>query len=67
MIIYFSIGVIVQLIVLAERALRFPERWTDESLEYSDFWVWFIGMIIVNVLLWPLTIVCEIYAIIKGI
>lgn len=67
MIIYFSIGVIVQLIVLAERALRFPELWTDESLEYSDFWVWFIGMIIVNVLLWPLTIVCEIYAIIKGI
>lgn len=65
MITYIIIGIIVQLIITAERAVRFPENWTGEELKHWAFWVIFILYAIFNVISWPLAIVCEIYNIIK--
>ena len=67
MITYFIIGIIVQLAIIAERTIRIPGIWNTDELKRLDFWVGLFSMFIVNVLLWPLTIVCEIFAIIYGI
>lgn len=66
MITYFVIGIIVQLVIIAERAIRFPVLWSNENLKHWIFWVSFIVSCCVNVLSWPLAIICEIYAVIKS-
>lgn len=63
---YFIIGLIVQLIIIAERAIRFPDNWSNGNPGHWQFWVSFISFFVINVLTWPLAIVCEIYNIIKG-
>lgn len=60
MITYLIIGLIVQLIITAERAVRFPSLWM-EGYSHLTFWVGFLITAASNVATWPLAIVFEIY------
>lgn len=69
MLTYLIIGVIVQACILIERAIRLPELLDFTGREGWKFWVAYIATVIVgcafNVLIWPVTIVAEIYNIYK--
>ena len=62
---YFVIGIIVQTIIIIERAIRFPWLWEDGHT-YWQFWLSFIVTSMFNVLAWPFTIVSEIYNVANG-
>ena len=69
MITYFIIGIIVQLVTIIERAIRIPGLWrhNNEGWQYwIGFWATIIVGSIINVLVWPLTIICEIINIAHG-
>jgi hypothetical protein len=59
---YLIIGLIVQLIIVVERAIRFPELWA-EGWNHLMFWIGFLATVAINVVVWPFAIVCEIYAV----
>ena len=62
MITYFVIGIIVQIVILIERYCRLDEvrvLWKDKSI-YG--WVFLVSVI--NIVIWPITIVSEIITII---
>ena len=61
---YIITGIITQLCVFIERAIRFPDLLTGEEWRQWKFWLGLIALGTVNVILWPLTIVCEIINII---
>ena len=56
---YLIIGLIVQLIIVVERAIRMPYVWKDCG--HMMWWVGFISTAIFNITVWPLTIVAEGY------
>lgn len=62
---YFVIGIAVQMIIIVERAIRFPEAWVD-GYSHWEFWLGFIVCATFNVLGWPLTIAGEIYNVANG-
>lgn len=69
MITYFIIGIIVQLVILIERVIRIPGlcRHNNEGWQYwVGFWATIIVGSTINVLVWPLTIICEIINIAHG-
>ena len=70
MITYFIIGIIVQLVIIIERVIRIPGLWLHNN-EGRPYWVGFWTTLIVgctiNVLVWPLTIICEIINIAHGV
>lgn len=58
MIIYFVIGIVVQIIILIERYCRLYEvrvLWKDK-----DIYVWVPLFIVINVVTWPIEIIAEI-------
>lgn len=62
---YFVIGVIVQMIVLMERAVRFPEIYAEIGNDLA-IWASLIVLSLINVLLWPISIICEIFHVANG-
>lgn len=69
MITYFIIGIIVQLVILIERVIRIPGLWSHNNEGWQDwvvFWATLIVGSIINVLVWPLTTICEIINIAHG-
>ena len=62
---YITIGIIIQAIIVVERAIRFPEIWT-EGYSHLWFWIGFVTTAIYNVMAWPVTIVAETYNIYKN-
>lgn len=67
MITYFIIGLIVQMVILIERAIRVPEYWTLLEFDKLITWVSLAGGIVINVLAWPLSIIMEIWLVVHGI
>lgn len=67
MLTYFIIGLIVQLAIIVERAIRVPEYWTMMEFDKLVTWVSLIVGIIINVLAWPLSIIMEIWLVINGL
>lgn len=67
MITYILIGIIVQVVILIERAIRVPDY--IALMEWSNWltWVVLLAGLSFNVLVWPITIICEIMNIIHGI
>lgn len=61
---YLIIGLIIQLFIVIERAMRFPEVW--EGWKHFWFWVGFLSTAMINVIVWPVTIVAEAYNIYKN-
>ena len=67
MLTYFIIGIIVQLVIIVERTIRVPEYW--DLIDFKDWRIW-VGLlygITVNTLLWPFSIIMEIWLVIHGI
>lgn len=67
MLTYLIIGLIVQAVILIERAIRFSDYW--DLLDLKDWRTWggLLYGITVNTVLWPLTIIVEIWLVIHGI
>lgn len=67
MLTYLIIGLIVQAVILIERAIRLSGYW--DLLDFKDWrtWVGLLYGITVNTVLWPLTIIMEIWLVIHGI
>lgn len=67
MLTYLIIGIIVQIVILAERAIRIPYYW--DLIDFKDWrtWVGLLYGITVNTVLWPLSVVMEIWLVIHGI
>ena len=62
MIIYFVIGIIVQIIILIERYCRLDvvrALWKDK-----DIYVWTLLLSVINIVAWPIAIIAEIINII---
>ena len=59
---YIVIGCIIQAIITAERTIRMPWIWKDliESFQYLVTWIVFPLALMCNVIVWPLSIYCEI-------
>ena len=66
MLTYFVIGIIVQIVIFIERMIRVPEIYQAWWTGWKD-WLMFIGLIAINVAIWPVAIVCEIINVILGI
>lgn len=62
---YFMIGIAIQLIIYIERAIRFPWVYKEYGAHWQ-FWVSAIAFGIFNVMVWPITIVSEIYNVANG-
>lgn len=62
---YVMVGVAVQAVTIIERAIRFPELYAEGHKE-PEFWIVAVIGGIFNVLVWPLSIACEIYNIANG-
>ena len=65
MLAYIVVGIIVQIVVFIERFIRIPEIY---QFWWNDWkpWVIFIGFIAINVVLWPISIICEIINVVHG-
>ena len=65
MITYFVIGIIVQLVILIERYIRLPEvRNLKWCYGYWFFWLCLLLGSLINAVIWPISIVCEIILIV---
>lgn len=65
MLAYLVVGMVVQIVVFIERYIRMPEiyqSWWSEG----KAWLIFIGFIAINVVLWPISIICEIINVVHG-
>ena len=67
MLTYLIIGLIVQLAIIIERAIRVPDYWS--LIDFKDWKTYgtLAVAIAINVIGWPLSIVMEIWAVIHGI
>ena len=59
---YLIIGLFIQIFIVIERTIRLPEIWKG----WTHFWFWigFVGAAMINIAIWPITIVaeaCDIY------
>ena len=61
---YFVIGTVIQLGIMAERYARLSE--VREAWKMGTTWVIAPLFGIINILLWPIAIICEIMNIING-
>ena len=65
MLTYLLIGLVIEGVVILERIARNvvgePEGWTFGT------WMTFLGLVTFNILIWPITLVSEIYNIKLGI
>lgn len=61
---YFIIGTVIQLGIMAERYARLSE--VRESWKMWTTWVIAPLFGIINILIWPITIICELINIING-
>ena len=67
MLTYLIIGLIVQAMIMIERAVRVPEYWS--VIDFKD-WKTYVSItvaIIINVVAWPLSIIMEGWLVIHGI
>ena len=64
MLMYLLIGIIVELLIIGIRTIRGVAQWEDVDLPVI-LTVIVMGMI--NALIWPVTIIAEIYNTIKGV
>ena len=71
MITYLLIGVMVQILIIAERILRgvagTAAGLPKTGVEWAGYIVSVLCMSIFNIAIWPISIVCEIYNIKKGV
>lgn len=65
MITYFIIGTIIQFVIIIERYVRLTE--VREAWKSWKTWVGAVVIGIVNIILWPITIVFEVINIKNGI
>ena len=67
MLTYLIIGLIVQMAIIIERAIRVPEYWS--LVDFKDWRIQasLVVGIIINVVAWPLSIIMEIFNVIHGI
>lgn len=73
MLTYLNIGLVVQLVIVVERCMRFNNL-VGDIIEACEKWYWWIVLfavivaaMAVNIILWPATIVCEIILIKHGV
>ena len=64
---YFMIGVIVQGLVYIERVIRLPEIYADEALDDWRVWIPITIYTAINVAIWPITIIVELYNVKHGV
>jgi hypothetical protein len=67
MLTYFITGVIVQIAILIERRIRIPEIWEDVNLTDADFWFTIAYCCTINALLWPASIIVEVWLLKEGL
>ena len=70
MITYLLIGLIVQILVIAERIIRGVATVADlpkTGIEWAGYIAGILFWGVINIALWPITIVCEINNIKKGV
>lgn len=67
MLTYLIIGIIVQIVIIVERAIRIPDLWTLLELKEWKTWAALAVGIVLNVLAWPLSIIMEIWLVINGL
>ena len=66
---YIVFGAVIQIIIMIERWIRLPiiREFVKELLGEWKFWVLLPLFLIINIILWPFTIYCEICNIQNGI
>ena len=64
---YLFIGLLVQIVIIIERATRVPEYLALLKLNSLRNWIALTIAIAINVIAWPLSIVMEIWNVINGI
>lgn len=64
MLMYLLIGIIIELLIIGIRTIRGVASWEDFDKEVLLF-VLIFGTI--NVLIWPVTVLAEVYNTIKGV
>ena len=66
---YIVFGAVIQIIIMIERWIRLPiiREFVKELLGEWKFWVLLPLFMIINIILWPFTIYCEICNIQNGI
>ena len=66
---YIVFGAVIQIIIMIERWIRLPiiRELVKELLGEWKFWVLLLLFMIINIILWPFTIYCEIRSIQNGI
>ena len=70
MITYLLIGLMVQILIIAERKIRgvvtFANLPKMGVVEWAGYITGMLFLSMINILVWPISIVCEIYNIKKG-
>ena len=69
MITYLLIGLMVQILIIAERKIRgvvTVANLPKTGVEWAGFITGMLFLPMINILVWPISIVCEIYNIKKG-
>ena len=66
---YIVFGAVIQIIIMIERWIRLPiiRELVKELLGEWEFWVLLLLFMIINIILWPFAIYCEIRNIQNGI
>lgn len=67
MLTWFTIGVIVQLAIIIERAIRVPDYWSMVDFKDWRTYAALLYSMTVNVMAWPAAIVMEIWMIVNGL
>ena len=65
---YIVFGAVIQIIIMVERWIRLPiiRELVKDCLGEWEFWVLLPLFMIINIILWPCTIYCEIRLIQNG-
>lgn len=69
MITYLLIGLMLQILIIAERIIRGVATVADlpkTGIEWAGYITGLLFLSMFNILVWPISIVCEIYNIKKG-
>ena len=69
MITYLLIGLMVQMLIIVERIIRGIDTVANlpkTGTEWAGFITGMLFLSMINILVWPISIACEIYDIIKG-
>ena len=61
---YIIIGIIVSLLIRIERSFRIHDMWNQDWTSWVTWLILLVGMVL-DAIIWPLAIVCEIYLVIR--